>query len=51
VSVRVGMEVSGQARSFERLISELRFELWIGDAAEIEPNGCANRRRIARMRS
>ena len=35
VSVRVGMEASGQARWFERLISELRFELWIGDAAEI----------------
>ena len=35
VSVRLGMEASGQARWFERLISELRFELWIGDAAEI----------------
>jgi transposase len=35
VRVRVGMEASGQARWFERLISELRFELWIGDAAEI----------------
>jgi hypothetical protein len=29
------MEASGHARWFERLISELRFELWIGDAAEI----------------
>src|SRR5882762_5114583 len=35
VSVRLGMEASGQARWFERLISELRYELWIGDAAEI----------------
>ena len=35
VSVRVGMEASGQARWFERLMAELKFELWIGDAAEI----------------
>jgi transposase len=35
VSVRVGMEASGHARWFERLLSELQFELWIGDAAEI----------------
>ena len=35
MKVRVGMEASGQARWFERLISELRFELWTGDAAEI----------------
>ena len=34
-SVRVGMEASGHARWFERLLGELRFELWIGDAAEI----------------
>ena len=34
-SVRVGMEASGHARWFERLLTELRFELWIGDAAEI----------------
>jgi len=33
--VRVGMEASGHARWFERLVSELQFELWIGDAAEI----------------
>jgi transposase len=32
---RVGMEASGHARWFERLLSELQFELWIGDAAEI----------------
>ena len=35
VKVRVGMEASGQARWFERLMGELHFELWIGDAAEI----------------
>jgi hypothetical protein len=29
------MEASGQARCFERLLSELQLELWIGDAAEI----------------
>jgi transposase len=34
-TVRVGMEASGQARWFERLLAELQFELWIGDAAEI----------------
>jgi transposase len=33
--VRVGMEASGHARWFERLLSELQCELWIGDAAEI----------------
>jgi transposase len=33
--VRVGMEASGHARWFERLVAELEFELWIGDAAEI----------------
>jgi transposase len=33
--VRMGMEASGQARWFERLMGELHFELWIGDAAEI----------------
>src|SRR5712672_97226 len=33
--VRVGMEASGHARWFERWLSDLQFELWIGDAAEI----------------
>jgi transposase len=33
--VRVGMEASGHARWFERLMAELQFELRIGDAAEI----------------
>lgn len=33
--VRVGMEASGLARWFERLLAELNIELWIGDATEI----------------
>jgi transposase len=33
--VRVGMEASGHARWFERLLAQLNFELWIGDAAKI----------------
>jgi len=37
MKVRVGMEASGHARWFERLLAELQFELWIGDAAEIHP--------------
>ena len=36
MKVRVGMEASGQARWLERLLAELNFELWIGDAAEIQ---------------
>ena len=35
LKARVGMEASGHARWFERLIAELQFELWIGDAAAI----------------
>src|SRR6202041_761499 len=35
IKVRVGMEASGHARWFERLLSELQCELWIGDAAAI----------------
>jgi len=35
MKVRVGMEASGHARWFERLLAELQFELWIGDAAAI----------------
>ena len=54
--VRVGMEASGQARWFERLLSELQFELWIGDAAEIRTKaspvsaptpGCVSNRRAS----
>jgi transposase len=31
----VGMEASGHSRWFERVLRELGFELWIGDAAKI----------------
>jgi transposase len=33
--VLVGMEASGHARWFERLLAELGHELWLGDAAKI----------------
>ena len=36
VRVRVGIEATGHARWFERLLAELKFELWIGNAAEIK---------------
>src|SRR4051794_8242837 len=35
LKARVGMESSGHSRWFERLLRELQFELWIGDAAEL----------------
>src|SRR5215813_15393570 len=35
LAVRVGMESSGHSDWFERLLRDLQFELWIGDAAEI----------------
>src|SRR6202047_3959994 len=35
MKIRVGMEASGQARWFERLLGEMNFELWVGDATEI----------------
>jgi transposase len=33
--VRVGMEATGHARWFERLLAELDFELWVGDPGRI----------------
>jgi transposase len=36
VSVRVGMEATGYSRWFERLLADLRIEVWIGDAAKIK---------------
>jgi len=33
--VRVGMEASGHAGWFERLLAELNFELWMGEAAQM----------------
>ena len=35
-AIRVGMEASGHGHWFERLLGELHFELWIGDAAAIK---------------
>src|SRR6266849_538332 len=42
--VRVGMEASGHAWWFERLLAELQFELWIGDAAEIRTKRVRNQK-------
>jgi transposase len=36
VRVRVGIEATGHARWFERLLAELKYELWIGDPAQIK---------------
>ncbi len=36
ISVRVGIEATGYSRWFERLLVELGFEVWIGNAAEIK---------------
>ena len=35
ISVRVGMEAAGNTCCFERLMTELGFELWIGDPVQI----------------
>jgi transposase len=35
IHVRVGLEATGHTRWFERLLAELGYELWIGDAAQI----------------
>ncbi len=51
ISVRVGIEATGHARWFERLLAELGFELWIGDPAQVKPHECGSRRPIVRMRS
>ena len=45
VRVRIGREASGHGRWFERLLGEVKFELWIGDAAEIRTKRtCMSRR-------
>src|SRR5579864_5689345 len=48
--VRVGMEASGHARWFERLLAELNFELWIGNAAKIRAKR-VRKQKTARSRS
>ena len=50
-SVRVGMEASGHARWFERLLHELGSSYGLGMRRRFVPNGYASRRRIVRMRS
>src|SRR6266704_595638 len=40
-AVRVGMEACGHYPWFERLLQELGFELWLGDAAEVRGLGGA----------
>src|SRR4029077_8068623 len=35
ISVRVGLEATGDLRWFERLLAELGFEVWIGNPEEI----------------
>jgi hypothetical protein len=39
VSVRVGMEATGHARWFERLLAELGFQSWIVDPADWNSDG------------
>jgi hypothetical protein len=51
MKVRVGMEASGHARWFERLLAELQIELWIGKPPRSVRSEYASRRRIARIRS
>src|ERR1700758_1908425 len=60
VSVRVGIEATGYSRWFERLLAELGFEIWIGDAAEIQtastqtkdgPRGCPTLAEVATRKS
>ena len=40
--VRVGIEATGHARWFERLLAELNFEVWMGDPAQIRAKQLAS---------
>ena len=51
MKVRVGMEASGHARWFERLLAELNSSCGSGMPPRSIPSECASRRRIAKMRS
>ncbi len=51
VQVRVGMEATGHSRWFERLLAELGFELWVGNAAEIRAHGSGSRGTTSAMPS
>ena len=45
----MGMEATGYARWFERLMAELEFELWIGDPAEIKSRRVRKQKTDRRM--
>jgi transposase len=49
--VCVGMEASGHARWFERLLAELKLELRVGDASRDGASAGANKKRIDKMHS
>jgi len=51
VKVRVGIEATGHARWFERLLAELKFELWIGDPPGSRQHGYASKRPTGKMLS
>jgi len=51
VGVRVGMEASGHARWFERLLSALSLSCTSGTPLRSAASVCGSRRRIVRMRS
>jgi transposase len=44
ISVRVGMEATGNTGWFERLMMELGFELWIGDPVQIRRQPVRNQK-------
>ena len=50
-SVRVGMEASGHARWFERLLMGCSLSCGSGTQRRFARSECASRRRIVRMRS
>jgi len=47
-SVRVGIEATGHTRWFERLLAELGYELWVGDAARIRASAVRKQKTDAR---
>jgi hypothetical protein len=47
--VRVGIEATGHTRWFERLLAELRHELWVGDAARIHAADVRKQKTDARV--
>src|SRR5712671_629861 len=49
--VLVGMEACGHYPWFERLLAEMGFELWFGDAAKVRASWCASRRRTGGTRN